>query len=82
MKQSKQFNRPKNLIGPRVKLARTKQKLTRKDLLRKLNDLNVQTSVSSLSRLERQQRRVIDKEVFILSKALNVSMDWLLVREE
>ncbi len=82
MKSSKQLHQPKNLIGPRVKLARTKQKLTRSDLFRKLNDLNVQTSVSSLSRLERQQRRVIDKEVFILSKALNVSVDWLLGREE
>ena len=82
MKPSKQLHQPKNIIGPRVKLARTKQKITRRDLLCKLNNLNVEISVSSLSRLERQQRRVIDKEVFILSKALNVSMDWLLGREK
>ena len=78
MKPSKQSHRPKNIIGPRVKLARTEQELSRKDLLCRLDDYNIKTSISSIARLERQQRRVIDKEVYVLSEVLNVSMDWLL----
>ena len=78
MKPSKQLHRPKNIIGPRVKLARTSQNLTRKDLLCILHSYNVKTSISSIARIERQQRRVVDKEVYLISEALNVSMDWLL----
>lgn len=78
MKPSKQSHRPKNIIGPRVKFARTSQNLTRKDLLRILDSYNVKTSISSIARMERQQRRVVDKEVYLLSEALNVSIDWLL----
>ena len=66
-----------NIIGDRVILARERQRLTRNDLLMKLQSLGLNMSLRTLSLLERRKRRVTDKEVVALAMALNVSVNWL-----
>ena len=68
----------RNLSGPRILKERQRQGLTRKALLAKLESYGIQMSPRTFSLLERQLRPAYDKEVYALSNALNVSIDWLL----
>lgn len=67
-----------NIIGPRVKIARLKNKLTQNQLSAKLETLAVYINRSSISKIEQQKRIVTDIELVALSKILNVSIEWLL----
>jgi len=67
-----------NIIGPRVKIARLKNKLTQNQLSTKLETLAVYINRSSISKIEQQKRIVTDIELVALSKILNVSIEWLL----
>lgn len=71
----------RNISGPRIMEERQRQGLSRKELSTKLEFYNIKMSPRTLSLLERQQRIVYDKEVYALSKVLNVSLEWLLGRE-
>lgn len=69
-----------NICGERVRLGRALQKppLTQDDLARKINFMGaVEMTPLMISRIEKNQRHVCDAELLILSKALNVSMEWL-----
>ena len=58
----------KNLCGEKIKLARTKKRITQRDLAARLQ---------SISRIEIGTRFVTDYELKILAKTLDVSMEWL-----
>lgn len=68
----------KNLIGPRLREARTKKGLTQKDLSEKLETHAIYIDRASISKIEKQKRIVTDLELVALSKILNVSVNWLL----
>lgn len=71
---------PGNICGERVRLARALQKppITQKELASKINFMGYDDMTSMIiSRIEKNQRHVCDLELFLLSKALNVSMEWL-----
>jgi len=72
----------RNIIGPRVKAARLKNKLTQKELSTKLETLAVYIDRASISKLEQQKRIIIDIELLALSQVLNVSVNWLLGLEK
>ena len=72
----------RNLIGGRVTAARKAQGMKQVDLLAKLQLAGVDMSVPALSLLEGQKRPVSDIELNALADILNVSVDWLLGREE
>ena len=72
----------RNLIGGRVTAARKAQGMKQVDLLAKLQLAGVDMSVPALSLLEGQKRPVSDIELNALADILNVSVDWLLRREE
>lgn len=72
----------RNLIGTRVMQARRAQGMTRKELCQILKSFGINLNVFSLFLLEYRKRLVFDVELFFLAKALNVSMDWLLGRNE
>jgi len=74
-------NGKKNIIGERVKEARHNgtKPLTQQELAAKLVLLNIQLDRISISRIESGNRFVSDYEVVALSKALSVSLDWLLL---
>ena len=72
----------KNIIGARVTEARLAQNMRQNELLAKLPVAGVDLSTPALSLLEGQKRPVSDIELNALADVLNVSVDWLLGREE
>ena len=72
----------RNLIGARVTAARKAQGMKQVELLAKLQLAGVDMSVPALSLLEGQKRPVSEIELNALADILNVSVDWLLGREE
>lgn len=72
----------KNLVGKRVTQARLALGMKQVELLAKLQLAGVDLSVPALSLLEGQKRPVSDVELCALADILNVSVDWLLGREE
>ena len=72
----------RNLVGARVTEARKKQGMKQIELLAKLQLLGIDMSVPALSLLEGQKRSVTDIELSALADVLNVSVDWLLGRED
>ena len=72
----------RNIIGARVTEARKAQGMKQNDLLTKLQLAGVDISSPALSLLEGQKRPVSDIELNALANILNVSVNWLLGREE
>lgn len=72
----------KNIIGARVTLARKRLDMKQIELLAKLQLAGVDISTPALSLLEGQKRPVSDIELNALADILNVSVNWLLGREE
>lgn len=72
----------RNLIGARVTEARKAQGMRQVELLAKLQLAGIDMSVPALSLLEGQKRPVSDIELNALADILNVSVNWLLGREE
>ncbi len=72
----------KNIIGARVTQARKAQGMKQVELLAKLQLAGIDISTPALSLLEGQRRPVSDIELTALADVLQVSVDWLLGREE
>jgi len=68
----------RNISGPRVKIARLDSKLTQQELSIKLETLGVYIDRASISKIEQQNRIIMDIELLALSKVLKVSVNWLL----
>jgi transcriptional regulator with XRE-family HTH domain len=73
-----------NLVGKRVKEARSKASvaLTQESLSKKLAKLGVRLDRAAVAKIEAGIRGVLDFELVALSKALNVSVTWLLSGKE
>jgi transcriptional regulator with XRE-family HTH domain len=68
---------PLNLIGKQVRELRDRKGWTQGDLSAKLQVFGWDVSRESLAKLETQQRRVPDGELFILAKVLGTKTDEL-----
>lgn len=71
----------RNLIGKRVTEARMTLGMKQVELLAKLQLAGVDMSIPALSLLEGQKRPVSDIELNALANILEVSVDWLLGRD-
>ena len=73
----------RNIVGARVRQARkaAKPPITQTDLVARLQVLGMRIDQSGISKLESGQRPVLDTEVVALTKALKVSVAWLLGEE-
>lgn len=72
----------KNIVGARVTEARLAQSMRQNELLARLQTRGVDLSTPALSLLEGQKRPVTDIELNALADVLNVSVEWLLGRED
>ena len=68
----------RNIIGPRVKIARHNKNLTQQQLMVKLETMAVYIDRASISKIEQQKRTVTDYELVALSEVLGVKVEWLL----
>ncbi|MBN2564064.1 MAG: helix-turn-helix transcriptional regulator [Phycisphaerae bacterium] len=72
----------KNIVGSRVRLARTKYTpLSQDQVSARLARLGIQIDRAGISKIENGMRRVYDFEVKALAKVLAVSTGWLLGEE-
>jgi len=69
-----------NLVGPRVKRARTcsNPPLTQESLSKKLAKLGVSIDRAGIAKIETGIRGVLDFELLGLARALDVDVGWLL----
>ena len=75
----KRFLLEGNICGDRVRLGRAMQKppMRQEDLARKINLMGMEITPLIISRSEKNQRHVCDGELYVLAKALGVTMEWL-----
>ena len=66
-----------NICGEKVRLARAMHKppLTQEELATKLNLMGIDFTKVIISRIEKNQRHVVDGELKMLAKALGVTME-------
>lgn len=72
----------RNIVGAKVARLRKEKKIKQKELVAMLQSMGMDICDTSMSRLEGQTRLVQDFELPALAKALGVSVEWLLAREE
>ncbi len=72
------FKGKKNISGERIKIARTKRKITQADLAARLQVNEIIIERDSISRIEIGTRFVTDYEIAVIAEVLNVSPLWLL----
>lgn len=82
MRLRKQALGTRNLVGAKIEASRKKLGMKQKHLLAQLQVNGVDMNASGLSKLEGQIRYVTDIELVALADILNVSVDWLLGRED
>ena len=68
----------KNICGAKIERLRKEKGLKQRDLVAQMQVWGVDIDPSSLSKLEGQIRLVSDKELYVLSKILEVPMESLL----
>jgi len=68
----------RNVSGERVRLARAERRLSQEELAIKVQTEGVILVQDNISKIERGARMVQDYELWALSKALGVSVEWLL----
>ena len=68
-----------NICGERIRLGRVLQKppITQEQLAAKINLMGYDITPLIITRIEKNQRHVCDAELFVIAKALGVSMEWL-----
>ncbi|MFA5375541.1 MAG: helix-turn-helix domain-containing protein [Dehalococcoidia bacterium] len=70
----------RNVIGARVRQARkmASPQISQIDLVARLQVLGLKIEQAAISKIENGKRPVLDTEVALIAKALDVSVAWLL----
>ena len=66
-----------NIVGKNIEKLRKDQNIKQKDFIAKMQVMGCDINPTSYSKLEGQLRSATDKEIYIISKILNVKMEEL-----
>ena len=77
MKIRKQHYGNSNLVGKNIERLRKLKGIKQKDFIAKMQTMGCNINPTSYSKLEGQIRNATDKEIFVISKILNVPMEEL-----
>lgn len=77
MKIRKQLYGNKNLVGKNIERLRKEKGIKQKDFISQIQIMGCDMNPTSYSKLEGQIRSATDKEVFVISKILGVTMEEL-----
>jgi len=77
MKPRKQIYGDKNLVGKNIERLRKEKGIKQKDFIAQMQIMGCDINPTSYSKLEGQVRSATDKEIFVISKILNVPMESL-----
>ncbi len=80
MKIRKQIYGDKNIVGKNIERIRKAKGIKQKDFIAKMQTMGCDINPTSYSKLEGQVRIASDKEIFVISKILDVSMETLFER--
>ena len=77
MKIRKQAYGDANMVGKNIERLRKERGIKQKDFIAKMQVFGCDINPTSYSKLEGQVRSATDKEIYIISKILNVTMEAL-----
>ena len=77
MKTRKKSYGTANMVGKNIERLRKEQGIKQKDFIAKIQIMDCDINPTSYSKLEGQLRSATDKEIYVISKILNVSMEEL-----
>ena len=77
MKIRKQEYGSANLVGKNIERLRKERGIKQKDFIARIQVMGCDMNPTSYSKLEGQVRSATDKEIFVISKILNVPMEAL-----
>ena len=77
MKIRKQKYGTKNMVGKNIERLRKEKGLKQKEFIARIQTMGCDINPTSYSKLEGQVRSATDKEIFVISKILNVNMEEL-----
>ena len=77
MKIRKQEYGNANMVGKNVEQLRKERGIKQKDFIAKMQVMGCDINPTSYSKLEGQVRSATDKEIYVISKILNVAMEEL-----
>ena len=77
MKIRKQLYGDKNLVGRNIERMRKEKGIKQKDFIAQIQIMGYDMNPTSYSKLEGQIRAATDKEIFVIAKILDVSMEEL-----
>lgn len=77
MKLRKKEYGTSNLIGKNVERLRKERGIKQKDFIAKMQVMGCDINPTSYSKLEGQVRSATDKEIYVIAKLLNVTMEAL-----
>lgn len=66
-----------NLVGQNIEALRKQRGIKQKDFIAKMQVMGCDINPTSYSKLEGQVRSATDKEIYVISKILNVKMEEL-----
>ncbi|MBR1969528.1 MAG: helix-turn-helix transcriptional regulator [Clostridia bacterium] len=75
MKTRKQSYGNKNIVGKNIERLRKEQGFKQKDFIAQIQVMGCDMNPTSYSKLEGQLRSATDKEIFVISKILNVAIE-------
>ena len=75
MKLRKQIYGDKNLVGKNIERLRKESGIKQKDFIARMQVLGCDINPTSYSKLEGQVRSATDKEIYVISKILNIKME-------
>lgn len=64
-----------NMVGKNIEELRKEQGIKQKDFIAKMQIMGCDINPTSYSKLEGQVRSATDKEIYVISKILNVKME-------
>ena len=67
----------KNIVGQNIARMRKEKGIKQKDFIAKIQTAGIDMNPTSYSKLEGQFRSATDKEIFVISKLLDVDMEEL-----
>ena len=82
MKTRKQDYGNANLVGHNIERMRRERGIKQKDFIAQLQVMGCDINPTSYSKLEGQLRSATDREIFVIAKILNVSMEKLFEQEK
>ncbi len=82
MKTRKKEYGDANMVGKNIEKLRKERGLKQKEFIAQIQVMGCDMNPTSYSKLEGQLRIATDKEIFVISKILNVDMEKLFENEE